>query len=112
MLRLFHSRFIFVFLILMNVGGFSMYAWGESAGAPKQKPPMPMKPISCQEMIVELQNQLHAANQTIELLRDENNDLRRSINKSGYTIQELKNTIRRIRNDLDRGRFGRGPVPQ
>jgi len=104
MLRLFQSRFIFVFLILMNVGGFSMYAWGESIGAPKQKPPMPMKPVSCQEMIVELQNQLHAANQNIELLRDENRSLHYTIARDESTIQELNYTIQRIRRDIRRSK--------
>jgi len=51
-----------------------------------------IKPRSCPEEIVVLENMLHAADQSIESLRDENKDLR--------------DLIERIRNELNRGGYG------
>jgi len=102
MRRIYHSCFMPVFLILIGVGGFSMNACGETENTSNR---MPMEPVTCQGMIMELQNQLHAAHMTNEALRDENSRL-------NSTIESLENTLRRIRNDLDRGEFHGGPVPQ
>jgi len=115
MYRIFHSHFnirvfsMFVFLSLISSGGYSLNAWGGTAGTSNQ---IPMKPVSCQEMLIELQNQLHAANQSYQLLHDENQRLNFRIEEAGNTIEELENTIRRIRNDVNRRGSGGGPVPQ
>jgi len=73
----------------MSVWGFSMNAWGETGNASN---PHTIKPRSCQEEIVLLQNMLHASNQTIESLVSEN--------------RELKETIKKIRDELNRGGHG------
>jgi len=80
---------IFLFLLVMSPPGFSMAAVGktENAGVLQS-----IKPRSCPEEIVALQNMLHAANQSIESLTDENKDLR--------------DLIERIRNELNRGGYG------
>jgi hypothetical protein len=63
-------------------------AWGESGDVSELQA---IQPGSCQQEIVELQNILHAANQTIESLVGEN--------------RELRETIERIRREVDRGGY-------
>ena len=74
----------FSLLVFIIIGFHTTHAWGETEDASNQ---MPMEPDSCVEMIEELQNMLHAAHQTNELLASEN--------------RELQETINRIRRDLN-----------
>ncbi len=84
---LFYS--IFLFLLVMSTPGFSVAAMGKTENSETLQS---IKPPSCQDEIIVLQNMIHAANQSIESLIDENKDLR--------------DLIERIRNELNRGGYG------
>jgi len=97
--RIFHPLFLLPFLPGL---GLSMPAWEASADASDQ---MPVKPHSCREMIVELQNQLHAANQTAQSLMDQNMELRQDMGKIESENRKLRETINRIRNEAGGGGY-------
>lgn len=61
-------------------------AWGETGDVSEQQA---IQPGSCVQEIVELQNILHAANQTIESLMSENRELRETIER----IRREVNTV-------------------
>lgn len=65
-------------LLMLAMAGFPVNAGAEAVKAGER---MPVGPATCQETITELQNQLHAANQTIEILHHENRQLRETLNR-------------------------------
>jgi len=86
-------RKLCILIVLMavsfSVSITSQNAWGETGDVSEQQA---IQPGSCVQEIVELQNILHAANQTIESLMSENRELRETIER-----------IRREVNTLDTG---------
>jgi len=84
---------IYSMLVLAGLTVLSTNGWAKTTEAGE---PAPEEPATCQEMIVELQNMLHAANQAIEALQNEN--------------RELRETLKRIRNEIDRGGGGYRPL--
>ena len=78
--------------VSFSVSGTPQNAWGETGDVSEQQS---IQPGSCVQEIVELQNILHAANQTIESLLSEN--------------RELQEILERIRREVDRGGYGDTP---
>ena len=89
-------------LLLLGLALFSMTAWAETGNDSDQQA---IKPGTCVQEIVKLQEMLHAENQTAQSLMSENKELRRSIDKIGSENRELRETINRIRNEVDGGGY-------
>ena len=78
--------------VSFTVSATADYAWCSTGDVSEIEG---INPVSCEQEIVELQNILHAANQTIESLVSEN--------------RELQETIERIRREIDRGGYRSTP---
>lgn len=89
-------------LLLLGMALFSMTAWAETGNDSDQQA---IKPGTCVQEIVKLQEMLHAADQTTQSLMSENKQLRQSIEEIGRENRKLRETINRIRNEAGGGGY-------
>jgi len=98
--KIFWPNSLWLFLFLLGMAFFSMTAWAETGNDSNQQA---IKPGTCVQEIVKLQEMLHTADQTTQSLMSENKRLRQSIEEIGRENRKLRETINKIRREVDGG---------
>jgi len=100
--KIFCPNSLWLFPFLLGMAFFSMTAWAETGNDSNQQA---IKPGTCVQEIVKLQEMLHAADQTTQSLMSENKRLRQSIEEIGRENRKLRETIDKIRDEAGGGGY-------